>query len=270
MLKGKTPLVVALVLGLLAGSAAYTAVSHAEAAVRRGYAPKPVLVAAVDISEGAVLAIDMVATRLIPEQFVTSSVVNPDSASYVIGQKLLVPVQAGDPLLWSQLETARATERLSTRIQKQARAMTIAVKGVNAVGSWVKPNDHVDIIGTFKNPDDNQQTAITLMQNMLVVATGRITGTTNVNLLPESQREYSNVTLMLLPEEAEVLALAQELGSLTLTLRNEDDLDMMDRRAKSTVATLFSGERLVAMEAKRRGVIEFIRNSSSERVRTGP
>ena len=58
---------------------------------------------------------DMVSQRSIPEQFITSSVVKPDSASYVIGQKVMVSLQAGDPLLWSQFETSRAAERLTPR-----------------------------------------------------------------------------------------------------------------------------------------------------------
>jgi serine/threonine-protein kinase len=65
----------------------------------------PVVVAAIDIAENTVLTMDMVKQISMPSRFVTSSVVKPDSASYIIGQKLLVPVQAGDPMLWTQFET---------------------------------------------------------------------------------------------------------------------------------------------------------------------
>jgi len=58
---------------------------------------------------------DQLAQRMVPQQFVTSSVVRPESVSHVLGQKLMVPVQAGDPLLWSQFETTRAAERLSPK-----------------------------------------------------------------------------------------------------------------------------------------------------------
>ncbi len=95
----------------------------------------------------------------------------------------------------------------------------------------MRPNDHVDIIGTFKDPQTSEQVAVTLLQNVIVLATGKITGTTNVNLIPEGQREYNNVSLLVIPEEAEILVLAQELGALTLSLRNEDDIDV-HRRAR--------------------------------------
>src|SRR5437764_3563118 len=84
MLKGKTPLIVALVLGLFAGIVAYSAIKKKEADVRRGWNLVPVVVAAVDIAEGTVVTFDMISQRSVPEQFVTSSVVKPDSASYVV------------------------------------------------------------------------------------------------------------------------------------------------------------------------------------------
>ena len=263
MLKGKTPLVVALVLALLAGVVAYSAIKKKEADVRKGWNLVPVVVAAQDIPEGTVVTFDMISQRQVPEQFVTSSVVKPDSANYVVNQKVLVPLQAGDPLLWSQFETTKAAERLSTKIQKKGRAVTIDATKTGSVGGWVRPNDHVDLIGTFRDPATNENTAVTLLQNVIVLATGKITGTTNVNLIPETQREYQNVTLLVLPEEAEILVLAQELGSLVMSLRNEDDVDVMEDRGRATIHTLLSGERTRALQEKRREIIQIIKGAGT-------
>src|SRR3954452_19083362 len=265
MLKGKTPLIVALALGLLAGVVAYSAIKNKEADVRRGWNLVPVVVAAVDIPEGTTISFDMISQRSVPEQFVTSSVVKPDSASYVVNQKVLVPVQAGDPLLWSQFETTKAAERLSTKVQRKARAITIEASKKTEVGGWVRPNDHVDVIGTFKDPQSNESVAVTLLQNVIVLATGKITGTTNVNLIPEGQRDYNNVSLLVIPEEAEILVLAQELGALTLSLRNEDDVDIIEERGRATISTLLSGERTRVLERKRAEIIQIIKGNSAEK-----
>jgi len=262
MLKGKTPLIVAAVLGLLAFVVSWSAIRKRESDVRKGWNLVPVVVAAVDISEGSVVTMDMVSQRSIPEQFVTNSVVKPDSANYIVGQKVLVTLQAGDALLWSQFETTRSAERLSTKVQKKARAITISTETKTSVGGWVRPNDHVDLIGTFKDPSSGEQVAVTLMQNILVIATGKITGTTNVNLVPEGQREYNNVSLLVTAEDVEMLVLAQELGALTMSLRNEDDLDMLGERGRATINTLLSGERLKILEQKRINTIQVIRGST--------
>jgi pilus assembly protein CpaB len=261
MLKGKTPLVVAAVLGVLAFAISYSAIKKRQADVQKGWNLVPVVVASVDVSEGTVVTMEMISQRSIPDQFVTSSVVKPDSASYIVNQKVLVPLQAGDPLLWSQFETTKAAERLSTKVMKRARAITLEAKAVTAVGGWVRPNDHVDILGTFKDPTSGEQVALTLLQNIVVLATGKITGTTNVNLVPEGQRDYNNVSVLVLPEEAEVLVLAQELGQLTFALRNEEDISALEERRQTTISTLFDGKRLQLLMDKRKSQIEFIRGN---------
>ncbi|MEW6430094.1 MAG: Flp pilus assembly protein CpaB [Myxococcota bacterium] len=263
MLKGKTPLIVAAVLGVVAFLVSWSAIKKREADVRKGWNLVPVVVAAVDISEGTTVTMEMISQRSIPEQFVTSSVVKPDSASYIVNQKVLVALQAGDPLLWSQFETTKAAERLSSKVQKKARAITIEAKSTTAVGGWVRPNDHVDIIGTFKDPQTGEQVAVTLLQNVIVLATGKITGTTNINLVPEGQRDYNNVSLLVIPEEAEILVLSQELGALTMSLRNEEDIDVLEERGRATINTLLSGERTKVLQQKRFNTIQVIRGASA-------
>jgi pilus assembly protein CpaB len=248
MLKGKTPLLIAVMLALLAGSVAYLGIDRAKRQARAGWQLVPVIVAAQDVAEGTVIGADMLSQRPIPEQFVTSSVVKPDSASYLLGQRVLVPLQAGDAILWSQFETSKASEKLSAVVQKKGRALTIDAGGARmSVGGWVRPNDHVDIIGSFREPISGEQVSTTLMQNVVVLATGKITGTTNVNLLPDSERSFGNITFLVLPEEAEILSLAADLGGLTLTLRNPEDIDEQEAHGHSTIHTLLSGERMSAL-----------------------
>lgn len=263
MLKGKVPLFIALGLGLLAGVTTCSAIRVKEMNVRRGWNLVTVVVASTTIPEGTVVTADMISQRDIPEQFVTQSVVRPETSNLVLNQEVLVTLQPGDPLLWSQFATSRTAEKLSTKVQKKGRAITIDAANIHSVGGWVRPNDHVDIIGTFRDPATNENTAVTLLQNVIVLATGKITGTTNVNVIPEAQRAYNNVTLLVLPEEAEILVLASELGSLSLSLRNEGDIDTMEERGRATIHTLLSGERTRALQEKRREIIQIIKGSGS-------
>lgn len=67
----------------------------------------PLVVAAVDIPAGTVVTIDMLSQRKAPKAVITSSVVKPDSASYVINQRTTAPLLQGDVLLWSSFETQK-------------------------------------------------------------------------------------------------------------------------------------------------------------------
>jgi pilus assembly protein CpaB len=78
---------------------------------------------------------------------------------------------------------------------------------------------------------------------VVVLATGKLTGNTNINLVPENERHFGTITFLVLPEEAEILSLATELGALTLTLRNPEDIDEQEARGHTTIHTLLSGER---------------------------
>ena len=93
MLKGKAPLLIAVILAALAAVMVHSVMSKKEAEVRKGWNLTPIVVAAMDIEEGQTITMDMMSRHMIPEQFVTSSVIKPESANYVDGQKVLVPIQ---------------------------------------------------------------------------------------------------------------------------------------------------------------------------------
>jgi pilus assembly protein CpaB len=94
----------------------------------------------------------------------------------------------------------------------------------------VRPNDHVDVIGTFNFPDDEGKikrgdpVTCTILQNVLVLATGRETSKSRTGTFGQSSQNYSTVTLEVTPREAEMLAFAEQIkGRLVLTLRNRND-----------------------------------------------
>jgi len=194
----------------------------------------PVVVANRDVVEGTVLDYDMVAKMQMPEQFVTPSVVKPNQFEKVLGQKLMSPLQRGDLILWSHFRAEGSFERLSNIVRKRGRAVTLPFKGSGAVGGMVRPNDHVDMLGTFTDPKTNTPVTVTLLQNMIVLATGKVTGTTNFQALNSQDKVYSDVTFLMLPEEAEIVVLASQMGSLTLTLRNPEDIGGEEERARAT------------------------------------
>jgi pilus assembly protein CpaB len=263
MLKGKMPLIIALALGIVAALLAYRTMRRHEERVKEGWTLVPVVVSNRDIVEGTVLDYDMVAKHQMPEQFVTPSVVNPKQFEKVIGQKLMVPLQRGDLILWSHFRSEGTFERLSNIVRKAGRAISLEMGGAKAVAGWVRPNDHVDILGTFEDEKQGGMVTVTLLQNVIILATGNITGTTNMQLLDEQERNYSTITVMVLPEEAEIIILAAQLGDLHLSLRNPDDIGGEEERARATIETLLTGERVKALKKKRDRTFQIIRLPTS-------
>jgi pilus assembly protein CpaB len=257
MFKGKTPLVVAVVLGVAAVLVAWRAIRMRELEVTRGWRLKDVIVAAADIQPGGFLSNDSVAVEKMPAKFVYDSVLRPSDMEVALGREVIVPIKQGEPIHWYQLQGIRALERLSKAVRKRGRAIAMDVNERSAVGMWVRPNDHVDVLGTFRDPGTNQIVAVTLLQNVIVLATGQRTATSQTST--RSSSDYSTATLLVLPEEAEILVLAQELGTLYLSLRNAEDISIFEERARTTIQTLLTGERVKKLQQRRYQTIQIIR-----------
>ncbi len=230
--------------------------------VERPWVLVRVVVAATDITEGTKLNLEMLSIRAVPEQFVTASIVKPESIAYAVGQKIEFPVQAGDPLLWSQFDTSKKNKRFD--IVKRGRAYTIPVTELRSLGGNLIPNEEIDLImmlnlGTTGKGEESKPRAITLFEKIRVLAVG---GVTTLNIGRE-QKRFTDLTLMLVPEEVEVVSLAMRSGALTASLRNKQDDDMVVR-GETTIETLLSGERMKRLEQKRNRVIQIIRESEAK------
>ncbi len=265
MLQGKKPLLLALLLAFAAAVLGYTGVKKAEHDVREGWDTVKVICADQDIKEGTELEEGMVSIRDIPRRFVTESYYRlPEEegarekfqAQLPYGQRVMVPLKRGDPILVSHIETAKL-EEFSKMIQKRGRAIALDVSEKASVGGWVQPNDHVDVIGTIRDDATHEFKTLTLAQDVIVLATGKRTA--NTVYVPEEEKRYTTVSVMVLPEEAEILTLAQESGTLSLALRNPEDLDRQENRSFAEVKTLFTGERIDALFKKRVAGIQIIK-----------
>jgi len=262
---GKKPLVVALALGMMAGLVAWSAMRARERRVKDKWATVNVLCAKADVAEGTELDQEMVAVREIPTQFVTDSFIKVGEDGKLmqespVGQRVMVPLKAGDPILVSHFESAREAG-FSTMITPKGRAVSVDVQEKTAVGLWVRPNDHVDVIGSFRDPANQELKTMTLLQNVVVLATGHITA--NTVYVPEEQKKFQTVTLLVLPEEAQILTLGQELGQITLLLRNPEDLDVQEKRSVVDQKTLLTGERAAELQQRRYKTIQIIRGNKS-------
>lgn len=118
-----------------------------------------------------------------------------------------------------------APEVTGAWVQKQARAFSLATAEVTGA-AVLRAGEHIDVIHVFADPETKKVTALTLFQNVVVLA----------NVAPASG-EPKQLSLLVLPEEAELLALAKETGHLTVTLRNPEDQNLVEPHPSPTLAS---------------------------------
>lgn len=232
-------LIVALVAGLAAAFLTRLFIASKEAELhqqenefREKFGEIQVICLTQDAPAGTVITKSILTEKVVPKVGFAEKAISLSRAYDAVGSRTVVSHRKGEVLFWSDIEGGDpSTKGLSADIKNQMRAMSINVSGAASVSGMVRPNDHVDVMGTFDFPSDEGKlrrgdpVTCTILQNVLVLATGHDTaksrpGRANLG----SMQGYSTVTLEVTPREAEMLAFAEQIrGRLSLTLRSATD-----------------------------------------------
>jgi pilus assembly protein CpaB len=180
-----------------------------------------VVVAKVNIQPGE----KIIAEQLQSVQFPSNAV--PDgtfqAADKLVGRVAVVQIAAREPVTDYKLAPEGSAGGLSAVIPEGYRAMTVKVDDVMGISGFVMPGALVDVVVVINPAENNgQQNPISkiVLQNIKVLANGQ-----NIDR-PKNDREAESVkavTLQVLPEQAEKLALASSEGKLQLVMRNSVD-----------------------------------------------
>lgn len=220
--------IVAAVLTRIYFSAKDAEVRELKASISRRYGVIEVLCFRKDLPSGTVLAKSDLGVRKVPALGMRGQALELEDLGDVLGRKTVLGHKEGDVLFWADIEGGNPlASGLSADIKKTMRAVSINCSGAASVSSMVRPNDHVDVIGTFdferEGGGKKNFVTCTILQNVLVLATGQRTAKMRAKDLGLSAG-YSTVTLEVTPREAEMLAFAEQMkGRLVLSLRNRND-----------------------------------------------
>jgi pilus assembly protein CpaB len=144
------------------------------------------------------------------------------SVKEAVGRGVITPIAENEPLLAAKLSTKDAGAGLQVAIRDGMRALSVRVDEVVGVAGFVLPGTRVDVLITL-NPNAalNRPESIsrTILQNIQVLASGQVTQ-------PDQDGKpikVSVVTLLVTPDQAELLTLAAQEGRIQMTLRNTLD-----------------------------------------------
>jgi pilus assembly protein CpaB len=176
-----------------------------------------VAVAARDLPVGAVLRAEDVKVIDWPSDVTPAGY--KEASSALVGKELMFPVSANEPILDTKLAGESSIGGLSAAIPEGMLAVSVKADEVIAVGGFVVPGTHVDVLVTVSSTSDRPGLSRIALQNLKVLAAGQ---TFETNEQGEPQ-DASVVTLLVTPEQAEVLTLAASEGRVQLALRNGRD-----------------------------------------------
>lgn len=177
----------------------------------------PVVVAARDIETGEIIdSLDVTVYAWPADALPENHVGSPDD---VIGRGLMMHVSAGEPVLTHKLTTPEHGGHL-IKIPKGMRGVSVTVDEVVGVAGFVLPGTRVDVIVSINPTAEREQAASrVILQDVETLAAGHATEW-DVEGTPQN---VAVVTLLVSPEEAEILTLAATEGRIQLALRNNLD-----------------------------------------------
>jgi pilus assembly protein CpaB len=163
---------------------------------------------------------------------------NPVAGGYstveeVVNRGLISPATENEPLTESKLAPREAGAGLPPTITAGMRAISVKVNEVIGVAGFVVPGTRVDVVVTLSKQHDSVSRVVVTNAQVLTAGTKY-----DQEQAKDGKPVPSTVvTLLVMPEDAERIALASTEGSIMLTLRNPLD----------TEPTMTSGTRMASL-----------------------
>lgn len=189
-----------------------------------------VLVAASDVAVGQIVNEGSFRWVAWPAEAVSHGYITRQNGGSAIthnlsGSVARSPLLAGEPITAQKLIKAGQGGVLAAILPQGMRAISTKIRAETAAGSLILPNDHVDVILIQRVHDrggQEESVVDTLFRNVRVIAIGQQLETKEGKKAADSSA--STATLELTPRQAEMMALANAKGDITLSLRSVADL----------------------------------------------
>ena len=197
-----------------------------QAKVAPPVAMSEVLVANANLQPGHALTSDLVRWERWPSTSVDASFITRRSVASindaVKGTVVRVPLMAGQPITSTAIVHGAAAGFMSALLMPDMRAVSITISADSGAGGFILPNDHVDVILARKLEGNPPRVAAkTILSDVRVLA---------VDQTFKQDKDTKTVigktaTLELTPGQAQSVAAAENLGTISLSLRPLADTD---------------------------------------------
>jgi pilus assembly protein CpaB len=207
----------ALILGLAAVFLANSYLSGTERRAALSGTTK-VAVAAAPLAYGTDITADKVRFVDYPNSSIPPGAFNNAAQLLPAGQRrvALLPISVNEAILAGKISGPGQGASIAALLPEGMRAAAVAINDVSGVAGFIQPNDSVDVLVTRSVPGavGNSQATDVLLQNVRVIAIDQQSRNAD-----GSPKVAKTATLEVNPIDAQKLALAQTVGTLSLVLR---------------------------------------------------
>ena len=184
-----------------------------------------VLVAATDINLGDSVRANDLKWQQWPVEGVTPGLITrsaqPNAPTSLSGAVARAPFIAGEPIKEQKLIKISEGGVMAAILPSGMRAISTPIREETSAGGFILPNDRVDVILSHKMRVGSKEEPVSeaVLRNVRVLAIGQEIE----NKDGEKVATGKTATLELTPRQTELLALAQSMGEISLSLRSLAD-----------------------------------------------
>src|SRR5712691_10256166 len=228
--------IIVLVIALVAGAIA------AFLANRPEQAPPPappvaqletvdVLIANADIGLGSTVTAQDLRWQTWPAAAASANFIRksdrPDAINQLAGSITRATFFAGEPIREAKLIRAKGSGYMAAILPGGMRAVSTEISPETGVGGFILPNDHVDVILSRRDKEAEKAAGVEIHTSEIILSNVRVLAIDQTVEEKSGQRVVvgKTATLELTARQVETLALARQMGTLSLALRSLVDFE---------------------------------------------
>src|SRR6516165_12689193 len=194
--------------------------AEAEALAKPAAPQKSVLVARGGITRGQILKPQDFSWQVWPEGGIDKNYILSGSrtAESFAGWVARDPFASGEPISEAKIVSPGSRGFLAAVLRPGMRAISVPVTATSGISGFVFPGDQVDILITHrltKEKETQHEAAETVLQDVRVIGIDQKLDSKNGEALVAH-----TATLEVTPKQSEMIAVATEIGKLSLSLRS--------------------------------------------------
>ena len=137
----------------------------------------------------------------------------------------LKAIKSGEPILMTNISGFGGRPTMSREVSRGMRAVAISINDVSGVAGFILPGDRVDIMLTRQvesgGANGNNLATDIILQNVVVLGIDQL-----ADQRTDKPVVARTATVEVTTQQAQMLTLAQQAGTLSLALRNAETLDV--------------------------------------------
>ena len=151
----------------------------------------------------------------------------PDAINQLAGSITRATFFAGEPIREAKLIRAKGSGYMAAILPGGMRAVSTEISPETGVGGFILPNDHVDVILTRRDKEAEKAAGVEVHTSEIILSNVRVLAIDQTVEEKSGQRVVvgKTATLELTPRQVETLALARQMGTLSLALRSLVDFE---------------------------------------------